>query len=91
MMIEEGIKYSRNQEVLSAPIDDEIGFMDISRGSYYTMDPIGKRIWELLVNPQTIGELVDELTREYRVEKDICYKDVRIFMEKMLKNHLIKQ
>lgn len=90
MGIEKGIKYNRNNDILSAPIDDEMGFMNIAQGQYYTMDPIGKRIWELLETPKTIDEMVEVLMREYRVDYEVCYKDVRIFMEKMLENHLIK-
>jgi len=37
-----------SEEVLSSKIDEEVVLMSIEAGYYFTLDPIGSRIWELL-------------------------------------------
>ena len=56
---------TRNDEMMSAPVDREIVFLDQSTDSYVALDEVGRRIWDLLERPRRLGELVDLLCAEF--------------------------
>lgn len=79
-------------EILSSKIDEEVVLMSIETGTYYSLDPIGSRIWELLSKePETIPELVDQLMEEYDVEVERCITDVQVFIDDMASKKLVTE
>lgn len=85
-------KWKVSPEVLSARIDDEVVLMSIEAGYYFSLDPTGSRIWELLSGrPSTIAELADMLMEEYEVEKDTCIADVMNFIGTMAARKLVTE
>ena len=84
------IKRYVNTEVLSSRIDEEVVLMSMEAESYFGLDPIGSRIWELLSQqPSTANELVVMLMKEYEILEDTCRTQVRQFIEDMLTKKLI--
>jgi hypothetical protein len=73
----------------STYIGDEIAFMSIKNSKYYGLDSVGTRIWTLIEQPRPIGEVVDELLKEYNVERPTCEGNVLELMEKLLDEELI--
>lgn len=73
----------------STYIGDEIAFMSIKNSKYYGLDSVGTRIWALIEQPKHIGEVVDELLKEYNVERTTCEDNVLELMEKLLEEELI--
>ena len=43
---------------------------------HYGLEEVGARIWELIAEPRTVGEICDTLLDEYEVEPDVCERDV---------------
>ena len=68
--------YIRNQETISGQIDDEIVMVDIERGSYFSLNAVATRVWELLAQPLTLDSLCDQLLTEYDVLPEQCRADV---------------
>lgn len=78
-----------NGSVLTTLIDDELGMMSIKRGLYYTLNPVGKRIWEILKHQIKISEVIDTLRKEYDIEQLVCEKDVLELIVLLEQNELI--
>jgi len=81
---------SRTKEVLASKMDGETIMMSIAGGSYYGMDNIGSRIWELIAEPIRVSDLCDRLMEEFDVEIDQCLADVIAFLNALGENKLIK-
>ena len=75
--------YRRNQETISGQIDDEIVMVDIEKGSYFSLNPVATRIWELLEQPLTLDSLCDQLLTEYDVLPEQCRADVTEHLAEM--------
>ena len=70
-------KWQVSQKVLSSKIDEEVILMSFEADSYFGIDPVGSRVWELLSKqPASIQELVQILVEEYEVDEETCRKDV---------------
>jgi hypothetical protein len=83
-------KLVRNSEVLASPVDDELVMIGLKNDCYYGLDDIGRRIWELLDQPRTIAELVNELSGMYKVETARCEGDVLSFLEDLFGEGLVQ-
>ncbi len=81
-----------NHNVLSSKIDEEAILMSIEAESYFGLDPVGSRIWELLSNqPATTNDLVEILMKEYDVDKATCSTQVQQFIDEMISKNLIQK
>lgn len=65
---------------MGAAVGEELLMMSIEKGSYFSLNSVGARIWELLENPTSIEELVATLTGEYDVPADVCRTEVERFL-----------
>lgn len=81
--------YRVNPEVLTTEVDDELGMMSIKNGSYYTLNPVGKRIWQLLEQGIAIDDMINILVKEYNVSKEICKNDIIDLMNVLEKKSLV--
>lgn len=80
----------RNQEIIFSDMDDETVMMSIEKGEYYGVNPVGRRIWELLETPVTVSSMCDTLCNEYNVETGQCNKDALAFLAQLLQKDVIR-
>ncbi len=83
-------KLQRSKELLGAAVGEEYLMMSIEKGSYFSLNSAGTRIWELLENPVSIGEVVDVLIREYDVQAEICRAEVEKFLSALRERGMLE-
>ena len=64
-----------------AEIDDEIVALSIEQGTCYGMNQVCSRIWTLLAKPIRICDLCAALLAAYRVDPDVCERQVLDLLE----------
>lgn len=79
----------RSDETLSAPSDDETVMFNAASESYYGLDRIGTRIWDLLETPTTITAITECLRQEFEVDAETCLRDVTSLVQEMFEEHLV--
>jgi len=57
-------------------IGGEVAILDLRGGTYYGLDAVGARVWELVQKPREIGEVRDALLAEYEVDAERCERDL---------------
>ena len=72
----EGRRIRRRSAVLSQQLDDEVVLMDPASGQYYTLNEVGRRIWELAAGTPTLGEIHRQLLDEYQVDGEVLWRDL---------------
>lgn len=55
---------------------EEIVLLDLDSGTYYGLDEVGGRLWELITGTSTVGEAIETMLGEYEVERDVLERDV---------------
>jgi coenzyme PQQ synthesis protein D (PqqD) len=73
----------RRAEPMTAPVDGELVMLDPRTSTYYGLDAIGHRIWDLLEEPQPVSALCEALQAEFDVPADTCRSDVLAFLERL--------
>lgn len=79
----------RRQDLLSAPIGDELTLMDTGSGQYFGMNTMATRIWTLLETPKDLASLCRTLTDIFDIDPDTCRERVAAFVADMAKQGLV--
>ncbi|MGB2903507.1 MAG: PqqD family protein [Candidatus Dechloromonas phosphoritropha] len=63
-------------QVMAREVGEEIVILDLAGGSYFGLDPVGARIWELMSEGRTLGEICATMLEEYEVTAEQLQGDV---------------
>ena len=77
-------------EQVSCPLGEESAILNLKNTVYYGLNPVGARVWNLLQQPRTVGELRDTLLDEYDVDATRCETDLLQLLGKMRSEGLIQ-
>lgn len=63
-------------QVMARTVGDETVILDLASGSYFGLDPVGARIWQLIGEGGTLAEICATMLDEYEVERERLEADV---------------
>lgn len=81
---------SQNEDIVASDIDDEKVMMSIEKGQYYSLDPVGSRVWEFIENPIKVSDLIDALLLKYDVDRRTCERDVLAFLDEINEDGILQ-
>jgi hypothetical protein len=73
-------------ENLSCDLQGEAVVLSLQSGTYFGLNPLGARIWELIQKPARVSFVLEELLKEYAVDAIQCEADLLSFL-KLLQTH----
>jgi len=65
-----------SNDVLARKVGEETVMLHLTDGTYFGLDPVGTRIWELLTEGKSLVEICDIMIDEYDVSRDAIERDV---------------
>jgi hypothetical protein len=81
---------SRNEnKFLISQLGDEMVLMDIEQGHYINVNPVGSFIWNKLIVPVAVKDLVVSLTEEYDIAAVQCEEETLRFLQKMQEHNML--
>lgn len=80
---------SKTDNCVGVQLGNESVLMSIEKGEYYSLDPIGSRIWELLQTPKAFEQLCMQLEQEFNVDPDKFKDDVEGFLNELITEKFI--
>lgn len=75
---------------VSSDLVGEVVILNLASGVYYGLDEVGARIWSLIQEPKTLGEVRDTILSEYDVDAARCEADIRALLENLAAEGLIE-
>jgi hypothetical protein len=76
------MKFSAPGDVVSRDLNGEAVLLNLGTGSYYGLDPVGTRMWELLSTLESVPEVLAVLRAEYDVDETCLKQDLdRLILE----------
>jgi hypothetical protein len=82
-------KVSVPAQVLARQIDDETVILDLGSGTYFGLDAVGSRIWQLMTDGETLGAICDAMVAAYDVSRSDVERDVLELAQSLLERKLI--
>ena len=69
-------QFAVHPSVLCRQLSGETVLLNLESGVYYGLDPVGTRVWQLLLQGQTIADICGTMIDEYDVAPDVLRDDV---------------
>ncbi len=78
------------EENLSCDLQGEAVILNLKSGTYFGLNPLGARIWELIKEPAKVSDVHQELLKEYEVDPSQCEMELLSFLKQLQANDLIE-
>ena len=82
-------RFNISDEVLSQEVNGETVLLDLEGESYFGLNEVGTRIWQLLQAKPTVAETLSTLSDEYDVSREQLESDVGDLLVKLADAGLI--
>ena len=79
----------RNEQVIAQKASSDFLLFNMNDGSYYSLNEVGCRVWELCDGNRSIAQLVETLEAEYDAPAETLTKDVLELLEHLRGGKLI--
>ncbi len=76
-------------QVMARQVGDETVILDLASGTYFGLEPVGARIWQLMGEGRTLAEICDTMLAEYDAAREVLEGDVIRLAEELLDKKLI--
>jgi hypothetical protein len=80
---------AQSPELVSTQLQGHTALLSITNGSYYGMDRVGSRVWELIAQPRAVAAVVEQLLTEFAVARPTCEQHVLDFLQKLADANLL--
>ena len=80
----------RGEGQTSSRVADEAVILHLGSGTYFGLDEVGARIWELIAEPRRVEDVRDRLSEEYEVEPERCAADLLRLLGELAEHDLIE-
>lgn len=76
-------RFNISDEVLSQEVNGETVLLDLDGESYFGLNEVGTRIWQLITAEQTVAEVLSILSDEYDASAEQLDNDVSELLAKL--------
>jgi len=88
--ITERTRVVASRDQLSTRLSDEAVILGLRDSIYYGLDGPGVRIWELVQQPASLGDVADAMSREFDVGRDAALQDLIVLTNDLLTRGLLE-
>jgi hypothetical protein len=79
---------SSNQ--VSTRVGDELVILDLDSSRYYSLDPVGARIFELIQQPTPLDAVADAVVAEFEVDAQTARADLLALVDTLVAQNLVE-
>lgn len=76
-------------QVMARTVGDETVILDLASGTYFGLDPVGARIWQLMAEGRALVEICATMLNEYEVEHAQLEMDILRLTGELLERGLV--
>ena len=84
-------RYVATTRQVSTTAEGEAVILHMDSGTYYGLDRVGTRVWDLLTEPRTLGELRDSVVAQFAVDPDRAENDLRRLLDDLRGQGLVEE
>jgi hypothetical protein len=82
-------KITIRTQVMARTVGDETVILDLASGTYYGLDPVGARIWQLMAEGKALDQVCETMLDEYDVTREDLERDVLALVQTLLDKALV--
>ena len=77
-----------SRKALGSALGGEVILLELDEGAYYSLNPVGAKIWEMIQAPIRLETVCVRLIEEYEVTEEECLRDVLRVVSDLLERGL---
>lgn len=78
-----------SSDALESRVGEEIVLLHLGNDTYFGLDPLGTRIWEMLKDGVALPAIRDRLAADYGVEASRVQADMERFLDDLLRHEIL--
>jgi len=78
-----------SSQTVARQVGDETVILHLGSCTYYSLDSVGARIWQLIEEGRTLKEICDVVVDEYEVLREDVERDIRSLINDLLAHDLV--
>jgi hypothetical protein len=82
------VSASPNQ--VHARVGDDLVILDLDSSRYYSLDPVGARVFELLEQPTRLDAIADTIVAEFEVDAPTARRDLLALVDTLVAQKLVE-
>ena len=71
-------------------LDDELVLLNLDTETYFGLDEVGKRMFEVLQHAASFGDAVTALVAEYDADEATVRADLKALLDRLVENGLVE-
>jgi hypothetical protein len=79
----------QSPDVVFRDLDGEAVILDLESGTYFGLNEVGTRVWQLVGEAQSEAQIVETLASEYEADRETIARDVAKVLEELGRRRLI--
>ena len=76
--------------VVAREVMGEVVLLDLGSGTYFGLDPVGARIWELASGGQALGRVAETIVAEFDVAREVAEADILRLAAELAERDLVR-
>lgn len=80
-----------SDDVLMRALEGEAVLLDLASGTYFGLNDVGARVWELLEGGATVADLRRALHDEFEVEEAVLREDLAALLADLERRGLVRR
>ena len=76
-------------QVLARDVGEETVILDLATGTYFGLNPVGARMWQLMADGKTLAETCDTIEAEYQAARPEIEQDLAKLVDELAARGLI--
>ncbi len=83
--------YAIAEQVVFEVVDGEAVLLDLDSGTYFKLNGVGARTWQLLeAGPRSLSELAEVLVQEFEVTPEVLVGDLEVLLSELSDAGLVR-
>ena len=88
--ISDNTTFQVRDDIVTEEIEDELVILDLDGDVYFSLNEVGRLIWEEAADGTAFGAIVDAICENYEVERERAAEDARDFLGQALDEQLME-
>jgi hypothetical protein len=80
-----------SSDAVARGVGGELVILHLGSGTYFGLDEVGTRIWQLLGEGLSTAAVCDRLVEEYEVERAVLERDLEALIGELVEHELVSR
>ena len=76
-------------QVRARTVGEETVILDLESGTYFSLDSVGGRVWELIQSGKSLKQICDVLIEQYDASREVLERDVLALAHDLVEKKLV--